>query len=114
MSRRPSKDSPEPSADSPSFEEALASLQAIVEAMEHESLPLADLVSQYEKGSALLTRCEEILQTARGRIELITLRNQAEIGLDAGPQPAEVRPHSSMTATADDTDDDDENDIRLF
>lgn len=113
MPRRPSTDAPEPAADNPTFEEALASLQAIVESMEHENLPLADLVSQYEKGSALLTRCEEILQTARGRIELITLRNQAEIGLDTGPQPAEVRPLSSTTATADDTDDD-ANDIRLF
>jgi exodeoxyribonuclease VII small subunit len=113
MPRRPSTDTPEPSADTPTFEEALASLQAIVEAMEHENLPLADLVSQYEKGSALLARCEAILQTARGRIELITLRNQAEIGLEVSAQPAEVRPPSSMTATADDTDDD-ANDIRLF
>ena len=113
MPRRPSATSPESSGDTPTFEEALASLQTIVESMEHENLPLADLVSQYEKGSALLTRCEAILQTARGRIELITLRNQPEIGLDAGAQPAEVRPPSLSTASADDTDDD-TNDIRLF
>lgn len=113
MPRRPSTDTPVSSADNPTFEEALASLQAIVEAMEHENLPLAEMVSQYEKGSALLTRCETILQAARGRIELITLRNQTEIGLDAGSELAEVRPPSSTTATADDTDDD-ANDIRLF
>ena len=83
MSRR--KTSPEDDdAPSPDFESALGGLEAIVEAMEHEHLSLEDLVAHYEKGSALLARCESILQSARERIELITLRNQNEIALDAG------------------------------
>ncbi len=98
----------------PTFEEALGSLESIIEAMEHENLPLADLVSHYEKGSGLLNRCESILQAARGRIELITLRNQAEIGLEAAPEAADVPAPSPVTAAADDPDDDDSNDIRLF
>ncbi len=96
---------------SPSFEEALAGLEAIVEAMEHEQLPLEDLVAHYEKGSVLLTRCEAILQVARGRIELITLRNQNEIALDAPTKPVDA--FQTPTDTPDDSDDDD-NDIRLF
>jgi len=89
----------------PSFEEALAGLEAIVEAMENEQLPLEDLVSQYEKGSKLLERCEAVLQSARERIELITLRaaNDNADDTDDSSQP---------NSAADDADDDD--DIRLF
>ena len=91
----------------PDFETALNGLESIVEAMEHEHLSLEDLVSHYEKGSALLSRCESILQSARERIELITLRNQNEIALDAGAKMP------NATEPSDDSDDDD-NDIRLF
>ncbi len=79
----------EPADAGASFEDALAGLEEIVEAMEHEQLPLEELVENYEKGSALLTRCESILKTARGRIELITLRNQqgGTAGADAGNAP---------------------------
>ncbi|MGL5019006.1 MAG: exodeoxyribonuclease VII small subunit [Luteolibacter sp.] len=93
----------------PDFETALSGLEAIVESMEHEHLALEDLVAHYEKGSALLARCESILLSARERIELITLRNQQEIGLDAGAKTA------NAPATPDEPDDDDDdNDIRLF
>jgi exodeoxyribonuclease VII small subunit len=106
MARRKSSNE-EGTSSSPSFEEALSGLEAIVESMEHENLPLEELVAHYEKGSALLSRCESILQSARSRIELITLRNQNEIALDANPEAA----HDE--ALSDDSDDDD-NDIRLF
>lgn len=94
--------------ETPSFEQALEGLEAIVDAMEREQLPLEELVASYEKGSALLERCEQILQAARGRIELITLRNQN--GNDAGnSSPGDLSPPSG---TPDASDDDD--DIRLF
>ena len=99
----------------PTFEEALSGLEAIVEDMEHEHLALEDLVAHYENGSALLSRCESILQSARGRIELITLRNQNEIALDATAKPAEAAEIPAPTGLPDDSDDDDDaNDIRLF
>ena len=112
MARR--KASHEEEGESPSFEDALAGLESIVEAMEHEQLPLEDLVAHYEKGSALLKRCEAILQTARGRIELITLRNQNEIALDAPASMIDATEPHTPTASLDDADDDDDNDIRLF
>ena len=112
MSRRKTNDDPE--AASPlTFEDALGSLEAIVESMEHEHLSLEDLVANYEKGTALLTRCEAILQSARGRIELITLRNQNEIALDADAKSGEARELPTPTHPQEDSDDD-ENDIRLF
>ena len=111
MARRKSSDDEESAA--PTFEEALANLEAIVEAMEHEQLPLEDLVAHYEQGSALLNRCESILQSARGRIELITLRNQNEIALDASAKTVNAADLPSPNDFTDDPDDDD-NDIRLF
>jgi exodeoxyribonuclease VII small subunit len=111
MARRKSSEHGETSAE-PTFEDALGSLEAIVEAMEHEHLTLENLVEHYEKGSALLTRCEAILQSARGRIELITLRNQNEISLDADAKSAESRELPTPTDPPEDPDDD--NDIRLF
>lgn len=105
--KKPHPDSADTGA---SFEDALAGLEEIVEAMEHEQLPLEELVDNYEKGSALLTRCESILKTARGRIELITLRNQqgGTVGVDAENAPLPAPPQA---AEADANDDDD---IRLF
>lgn len=93
----------------PSFEDALAGLESIVEAMEHEQLPLEDLVAYYEKGSSLLDRCESILQSARDRIELITLRNKNEIDTDSRTGAPSDFP--STSASQDESDDDD---IRLF
>lgn len=109
MPRR--KTNPEEAADAPSFEEALAGLEAIVEAMEHEQLPLEELVAYYEKGSTLLDRCEAVLQAARGRIELITLRNRSDDQDDTGA--ADDAGFSTPSGEPDASDDDDD-DIRLF
>lgn len=98
MARRKTPD-PDGSAP-PQFEEALARLEAIVEAMENRQLPLEELVDHYEKGSALLDHCEAVLKSARERIELVTLRDRSAA--------AETRP----PAAAEDPDHDD--DIRLF
>ncbi len=96
----------------PSFEEAISNLEAIVEAMEHDQLPLGELVEHYEKGTALLNTCESLLKEAKSRIELITLRNQAEIGLETATDPAHIPGPASAARSAADPDDDD--DIRLF
>jgi exodeoxyribonuclease VII small subunit len=108
-----SSSTPKPSPDETSFEDAISSLEAIVEAMEHDQLPLGQLVEHYEKGTALLSRCESILKAAKGRIELITLRNQSEMGLESQTDPDQLAgPATDSTSLPDDPDDDD--DIRLF
>jgi exodeoxyribonuclease VII small subunit len=84
----------------PAFEEALAELEKLVAAMEEDQLPLEQLVDHYEKGSKLLARCEAVLESARKRLETITLENRA------GPEDA---------AEEDDgPGDQEDNEIRLF
>jgi len=99
----------------PSFEDALAGLEAIVEAMEHEQLPLEELVAYYEKGSILLDRCESLLHSARDRIELITLRNKPETEPEEPSGPNNPLAVSLSSGPPDGTEDDaDDDDIRLF
>lgn len=111
MSRRKNPND-DPAGTEPSFEDALASLEAIVEAMEQQQLPLEELVAYYEKGAVLLDRCESLLQGARQRIELITLRNKAESGTAAESGGGEPSGPSPTSGEPDASDDDD--DIRLF
>jgi len=106
MARR--KNSSDEGQLEPSFEDALAGLESIVEAMEHENLPLEELVSQYEKGSTLLKRCESILDSARERIELITLRN------DSTESPSKTGNQAGAPSQSESPDATDDDDIRLF
>lgn len=53
----------------PSFETALARLEAIVDAMEQGDVPLADLLAKYEEGTKLLKICETRLKDAELKIE---------------------------------------------
>lgn len=108
MARRKISDTP--GSPPPSFEESLARLEAIVEAMENRQLPLEELVDHYEKGSSLLDHCEAVLKSARGRIELVTLRDRTAPADEAATPSDSTAP--SPSADADDSDSDD--DIRLF
>ena len=56
----------------PTFESALERLEHIVEEMEGDRLPLEELLGRYEEGTRLVKVCQERLQTAEKRIELIT------------------------------------------
>ena len=86
----------------------MAELENIVEAMEGEQLPLDELVTRYEEGSALLKHCTSVITSAKKRIELITLadRGQREEGT-----PTEL-PGNEPEQDSDDHDD--LNDISLF
>ncbi|MEI6861344.1 MAG: exodeoxyribonuclease VII small subunit [Verrucomicrobiota bacterium] len=53
----------------PSFEDALAKLEAIVESMESGDVPLAALLAKFEEGTALLKICEARLKDAELKIE---------------------------------------------
>ena len=100
-----------PSAgESPSFEEALAELESIVAAMDHESLPLEKLVEYYEHGSRLLARCESVLHSARQRLETISLHSKPDESAD---EPADESAADSPAEPAPGPDSDTD-DIRLF
>jgi exodeoxyribonuclease VII small subunit len=94
-----------------SFEDAMAELENIVEAMEGEQLPLDELVARYEEGSALLKHCNSVLASAKKRIELITLADRTK----SEPQHDEKPGGATANETEQPSDDqDDSNDIRLF
>ena len=53
----------------PSFEDALARLEAIVESMESGEVPLAELLAKFEEGNVLLKTCEARLKEAELKID---------------------------------------------
>ena len=57
------------------FEEALAELEAIVNRMEGETLPLAESLSCYETGRLLSEHCATLLKAAQGRLVKLTKEN---------------------------------------
>lgn len=58
-----------PNLDEPSYGEALSRLEAIVEAMEEEDLPLEELLTHYEEGRRLADLCQSRLANAELRIQ---------------------------------------------
>jgi len=56
-------------AEKPSFEEAIAQLERIVDSMESGDVPLAELLAKFESGTQLLQACEARLKDAELRIE---------------------------------------------
>jgi len=53
------------------FEEALAELEQIVRALEGGGLPLEEAIALYERGRALADRCQQLLQEAQLRVQLL-------------------------------------------
>lgn len=80
-------------ATGPAFEEALAQLEALVEEMESDEVPLEALIRKYEEGTRLYHLCEKRLDEARGRIEILRKKRDGEtvwepFGEAAGAPPA--------------------------
>ncbi len=102
------KSTPPETTESLSFEDAMSKIESIVESMEGEELPLEDLVAQYEKGSALLNHCDSVLDSARKRIELITLANREQNSQAASTSSSPNAPQQNAGEPEDN------NDISLF
>jgi exodeoxyribonuclease VII small subunit len=68
---------PKSKPDAPKFEEALASLEEIVGAMENGELPLDQLIERYEEGMRLVKLCQEKLAEAEQKIEIVTRTPEA-------------------------------------
>jgi exodeoxyribonuclease VII small subunit len=73
----------QPPSDCPTFEEALASLEAIVHDLEEGQIGLAEALARYEQGIKLLRQCFSLLEGAERRIELLS-------GVDAAGNPVTV------------------------
>ena len=61
------------------FEDAAEKLEAIVEAMESEELPLEKLLVQLEEGTKLVKVCESKLQAAEKRITQLEENPEGEL-----------------------------------
>jgi len=68
-------------ADQLPFEQALKKLEAIVEAMESEDLPLETLLGKYEEGTQLARVCQQKLQDAELKIQQLERNAAGEIKL---------------------------------
>ena len=68
-------------AKNPPFEEALKNLEAVVEAMETDDLPLETLLAKYEEGAKLLRICQEKLAEAELKIQQLEKNAAGEMKL---------------------------------
>jgi exodeoxyribonuclease VII small subunit len=65
----------------PLFEEALKKLEAVVEAMEADDLPLETLLTKYEEGAKLVKICQEKLAEAELKIQQLEKNAAGEMKL---------------------------------
>jgi exodeoxyribonuclease VII small subunit len=77
MPAKPSANEPQPS-----FESAVERLEQIVELMESDKMPLEDLLVRYEEGTKLVKFCQQQLEAAEKRIEIITRNAKGESKLE--------------------------------
>ena len=68
-------------AKTPPFEDALKKLEAVVEAMESDDLPLETLLARYEEGAKLVKICQEKLVEAELKIRQLEKSASGEMKL---------------------------------
>jgi exodeoxyribonuclease VII small subunit len=67
--RSPQNDSPNP--DPWRYEEALATVEAIMADLESGRLPLAEVITQFEQAMESLQRCEAYLAEKRAQVDIL-------------------------------------------
>lgn len=60
------------------FEQSISDLEGIVRQLEKGELTLEDSLKQFEKGIGLARRCQEVLQQAEQKIEILTANQSVE------------------------------------
>ncbi len=65
------------SKETPSFEEALENLEAIIDRIESGEIPLEQSIQEYEKGMKLIKQCREFLEKAEQRVSELSLDDGA-------------------------------------
>lgn len=68
--------------ETPSLESAMQRISEIVSSMEEGNLPLEKLIDSYEEGIGLVKECQEKLDAAEKRIQIITRNAQGTIVLN--------------------------------
>ncbi len=62
---------PTPDPPTPTFESALAELEAIVAAMEGVELPLKESLAAYKRGAELVAYCQSVLKDAQQEVAVL-------------------------------------------
>jgi len=96
MAKAASKDK---SATEPGFEESMARLEQIVEAMQSPELPLDQVIERYEEGMKLISVCAARLEAAEKKIELLTREKSGKFTFSSG-QAASDAPLEDEDGTA--------------
>ena len=60
----------------PSFESAIAELEALVSQMESDKLPLEQSINAYKRGAELLQICQKSLSDAEQQVRILTEANK--------------------------------------
>ncbi len=76
--KKPKPDQLKPDQPEPTFEEALAEVEAIIERIEAGQSGLERSIGEYEKGVRLLAKCRSLLRDAQQRIEDVTGKLEEE------------------------------------
>jgi exodeoxyribonuclease VII small subunit len=66
----------------PTLETAMQRVSEIVASMEGGDLPLEKLIESYEEGTALVKMCQEKLDAAEKRIQIIARNARGEVSLE--------------------------------
>ncbi len=70
MSRTPPRN-PTPAPEAATYEQALAELERLVQAMEGGQMPLDQLLSSYRRGAELLQTCRTRLQAVEDQVKVL-------------------------------------------
>lgn len=60
------------SSEDPTYEEAFAELESVVEALESEQRPLNESIALYERGQALAKHCAALLEKAELKVRQLS------------------------------------------
>lgn len=82
----------------PTFEQAIERLEAIVEQMESDKLPLEQLMVRYEEGIKLIKLCGAQLAAAEKRIEIVTRDASGAASLSDFEAAAKPEPPAETSA----------------
>jgi exodeoxyribonuclease VII small subunit len=66
----------------PTLETAMQRVSEIVSSMESGDMPLEKLIESYEEGTALVKMCQEKLDAAEKRIQIIARNARGEVSLE--------------------------------
>ena len=113
MPSRPKSTTAPADAEELPFEQSIAELDSIIQALDGDAHGLDELVEKYERGMSLLARCQQQLDVAQLRIEQITRRADGSLETTAlaAAAPAPIRSATPLSSLPPDSTPDE---IRLF